>query len=106
MAQSAAEQYRKALEQAEAIKQGAVEEMKKNIQTQIDELNGFGFSYRLGSGGSIVGNGRRHQVMRPMAERECTICGVSGHDARAHRGQETKKKFTQKELAEKGLTPV
>ena len=98
MAQSAAEQYRKALEAAEAIKQNAVDELKTAITKQIDELNGFGFAYRLTEGGKAT---RKRAPSDKV--KHCEICNLDGHDARNHRNQDPKKKFTQKELSEKGL---
>jgi hypothetical protein len=41
---------------------------------------------------------RRRQSKSP-AERHCNICDVTGHDARAHKGQAKKKKFSPDELA-------
>jgi hypothetical protein len=43
------------------------------------------------------------RTQKPAAERHCDIYDTMGHDARAHRNREPKKKFTQEDLGEKGL---
>src|SRR4051812_15431982 len=90
VAQSAAEQYRKALEAAEAIKQTAVDELKKSINAQIEELNGFGFDFRLSEGGKPA---KKAATTRKRSE-ICSICNFATnppHDGRLkfHRDQET-----------------
>jgi hypothetical protein len=93
------EKYKKALEAAEAIKAKAVEDLMAEINAKIEELNSFGYGYRL-----VEGDGQK-KAKKPVssAPKHCTICDVDGHDARSHRNQDPKKKFTQKELQERGL---
>lgn len=100
MADSAVDKYKKALEAAEAIKQSAVDELKKNIQAQIDSLNEFGFSFKLTEGGSSAPTRKRAPSTK---EKHCPICNIAGHDKRNHRNQDPVKKFTVKELDERGL---
>ena len=100
MAQSAAEQYRKALESAESIKQAAVDELKKQINGQIEELNSFGFDYRLSRSAGATRGPRAPSTK----EKFCKICNIAGHDSRNHRNQEPQKKFTRSELEQRGLT--
>ena len=99
VAESAAEKYRKALENAEGIKQSAVNELTLDINAKIDELNSFGFEYFLSQSGSKPTRKRAVSTK----EKLCPICNIAGHDKRNHRNQDPLKKFTVKELDEKGL---
>jgi len=83
---------------------GAKDEALKKAEAAIADLNSLGFAYRLVEGNEGPhGKKKATTQQKPAAERHCDICDINGHDARAHRNQEPKKKFTQKELAEKGL---
>jgi len=99
LADSAADRYRKAIEHAEGIKQAAVDELKKNINAQIAELNTFGFDFRL----TQTGTTRPRKRAASNKEKFCKICNLSGHDARNHRNQDPQKKFTKAELEQRGL---
>jgi hypothetical protein len=100
VAESAVDKYRKALESAEAIRQSAVDELKKVITGMIGDLNEFGFSYKLSAGGSSTPSRRRTPSTK---EKHCAICNLAGHDKRNHRNQQPLKKFTVKELDERDL---
>ena len=100
VADSAVDKYKKALEAAEGIKQSAVDELKKTIQASVDSLNEFGFNYKLVEGNSGSTTKKRAPSTK---EKFCEICKIKFHDARNHRNQEPKKKFTAKELEERGL---
>lgn len=100
MAANALDQYRKAMEHAEGIRQAAVEELRAAINTQITELNSFGFDFRLTRGAGNHTTRTRTPTTRP---KHCEICNIAGHDKRNHRNQEPVKKFTRAELEAKGL---
>jgi hypothetical protein len=99
LAESATDKYRKALESAEGIKAAAVKELIEEIDGKITELNSFGFAYRLAKGAKTAPKRRAAS----SKEKYCSICNLTGHDARNHRNQEPKKKFSNKELDERGL---
>jgi hypothetical protein len=102
LAQTAADQYRKALDQAEGIKQAAVEELKKAISEKLAELNSFGFDFRLSrAAGASAANGRKRGPS--TKQKFCRICNLAGHDARNHRNQDPQKKFTKAEMEQRGL---
>jgi hypothetical protein len=100
VAESAVDKYKKALEAAQAIKNFAVEELKKEITSKIAELNAFGFSFKLTEGGSSVPGRKRAPSTK---EKHCPVCNIAGHDKRNHRNQDPLKRFTVKELDERGL---
>jgi hypothetical protein len=104
VANSVLEQLKKLDEQRTKLLDGAKAEAMKKAEEAIAELKELGFDYRLVHGAESSGGGKkRASTQKPAAERHCDICDANGHDARAHRSQNPKKKFTAKELAEKGL---
>src|SRR5262245_39959862 len=46
---------------------------------------------------------RRRRPNPNVADRQCDLCNVSGHDMRAHRGQVEKRAFTEEEMRERNL---
>jgi DNA repair exonuclease SbcCD ATPase subunit len=70
----------------------------------LAELRELGFS-PTGSGGSRKTAGPRSTGKRKSStDGVCPLCGVRGHDGRAHRSQgKNKKAFTKEELQSKGL---
>ena len=96
------EQLKKLDEQRNQLLDNAKTELLKKAEDAISELNQLGFNYRLTQGES-GGTKKKTGASKPAAERHCDVCDMNGHDARAHRNQNPKKKFTAKELAEKGL---
>lgn len=88
------------------ILSSAKEELLAEIGGLIEELNGFGFSYRLTEGGRRGSAGARKGTRQVNPERACPICNFRTnppHDARRHRGQENKKPFSNRELEEMGM---
>jgi len=49
-------------------------------------------------GHSAPAAGSRKIRKTPLGEKQCKICEIKGHDARAHRSQDPKKPFTRAEL--------
>jgi hypothetical protein len=45
---------------------------------------------------------RRAKGARTFNEADCALCGIKGHDLRAHRGQSRKRAFSAAELRERG----
>lgn len=112
MAESAADKYRKAIEAAEKIKKDAVDELIKEINLKIADLNGFGYEYSLTEELPAPVKAKKPTGTPRQKSEMCKICQFSTtplHDGRykAHREQgTTKKPFTDKELAAHGLTKV
>lgn len=106
-AQTAVEQYLRAIEAAETIRKAAVSELKTIINERIGELNAFGFTYKLTNQAQPASEkvARKPYPRRKVSRKakHCEICNITGHDLRNHRNQEPKKKFSPKELAAKGL---
>jgi hypothetical protein len=101
MAESAVDRYKKALEQAEAIRMSAVDEMKKEITARIEDLNAFGFHFRLAEGNSSISHSKKRAAS--VKPKHCGICNMAGHDKRNHRNQVPIKKFSITDLKERGL---
>jgi hypothetical protein len=106
LAKSVLEQIRALDTQKAQLLQSAKAEAFEKAKSAVDELNSLGFNYRLveGSGGASRKGTRRIDSSRP-----CPICRFRTdppHDARAHRGQESKKSFSARELEERGMTKV
>jgi hypothetical protein len=87
-------------------------ETLRKVKQALKELNKLGFDYRVVRNGTAsgradgIGNERVVRKARTPTNAPCKICGfrtVRPHDARAHRGQAKKARFTRKELAERGL---
>ena len=96
------DRVRKLQTEIDALRNDAKQELLDTIQVHIKELETMGLSYRLVSGGSR-GTGTRQR----NPERPCPVCKFSTtppHDARSHRGQDTKKAFTAAELRELDMT--
>lgn len=85
-------------------------EAMERVNSAIQDLNSLGFSYQL-----TEGTPRRRATDQPESgrkgtrqvnpDRPCPICGfktIPPHDARAHRSQEPKARFTAEELSTKG----
>jgi hypothetical protein len=84
------------LEQLDKDYTAKKEKLTEELRGTYDQLSRF-FGNESARGKKKTG------ASKPAAERHCDICDINGHDARAHRNQDPKKKFTAKELAEKGL---
>jgi CRISPR/Cas system-associated protein Cas10 (large subunit of type III CRISPR-Cas system) len=98
------EQLKKLDEQRAKLIEDAKASAMKKVQEGIDDLTAIGFMCKLVEiKDDEPAAKKRASTQKPAAERHCDICDIMGHDARAHRNQEPKKKFTQKELLEKGL---
>jgi hypothetical protein len=95
------EQIRKLDEQKAKLLFDAKKEALERVHAAIKDLNELGFAYKLVSGDGAV-SGKKKRNTDPT-KRHCPICDMDGHDARAHRNQENKKKFTKAELEERGL---
>ena len=98
---SALEKIQKLQEQIEEARSEAIEELKQkreearktlaDIERQITDLTGFG---------------PQKAATRRQRDpnKNCPICSIPGHDARAHRSQgKHKKPFTAEELRSKGF---
>jgi len=101
---TALEKIQKLQEQIEEAKTEALEELRAkrreiqalltDIDSQISEL-----------GGGSSRQGKSKGTRKSSSEATCKICGITGHDARAHRSQgKNKRKFSAEELREKGYT--
>lgn len=75
-------------------------------EAAVAELNELGFFFELVEGNGSPGGSRNAPRKRAAStkEKSCDICKIAGHDARSHRNQDPKKKFTAKELEERGIT--
>lgn len=93
------EQIKKLDEQRASLLANAKKEALDKAQAAIAELNSLGFSYTLQE--SV--KGKKATRNTDPAKKHCPICDMDGHDGRVHRSQDPKKKFTAKELQEKGL---
>lgn len=68
----------------------------EEINRRLEELRSLGWSP---SGTRRTEKERKPRNEKPQGDRECPICKVKGHDARAHRSQgKDKKPFTPDEL--------
>lgn len=89
--ESSASQYRKLLEKAEQLKTKAVDELKGEIQSKIDDLNEYGFSFRLTD--RTEPEPKKAPTKRASdPNKVCKQCGKTGHDARFHRSENIAKK--------------
>jgi len=110
MAATVLEQIRNVEHQKTKVKA----ETLRKVKQALKELNKLGFDYKVVRNGK--GKGRANGTVkergansRTLKDAPCRICGfrtVGPHDARAHRGQAKKARFTRKELAERGLRRV
>lgn len=83
------------------------DELMANINQGLAELKELGFHYRIVGG---AGKSKASRVgTRQVKAAPCPVCKFQTsppHDARAHRGQTEKKRFTATELAAKGFSVV
>lgn len=79
----------------DSLFQAAIDEQLAIIHTAEQTLGELGYN-----GAPKKKTGSRNT---DPSKRHCPLCDADGHDARAHRTQDPKKKFTQKELQERGL---
>ena len=108
-ARTAATRLKEIEAERSSILDAAKNELLAEIKGLIDELNGFGFNYRLTEGGRRGAEGSRKGTPQANPDRACPICNFKTnppHDARRHRGQENKKPFTNRELEEMGMQKV
>lgn len=101
------EQLKRLDEQRAQLLDGAKNEALQKANDAITVLNGLGFSYSLVEGDAAPKR-KAAGEKKPRAKKDCTICKFGTdphHDGRhpAHRDQEPKKPFTEKQLKELGL---
>lgn len=92
---SATERALKAKQEMDSLFQEAIDEQLAIIKDAENKLSELGYQQE-----SKPATKKRAASTK---EKNCEICGITGHDLRNHRNQETKKKFTVKELDERGL---
>ena len=100
------------LEKVQNLKQPAIDKLLAE-RAEIDrKLSLLGYNAPVAPKTASRGPGRPKADTKagpgPSAnydeEKTCSVCGgAKGHDGRAHRSQEPKKKFTDTELADRGL---
>ena len=106
---------------ADKLRQEAISELLQRRREISRELRQLGYEGDVGDQGredgspaplpaSLFDTGpsggprrKRMKSTRAAADRVCPICEVTGHDLRAHRGQQVKRPFTAQERAERGL---
>ena len=107
MAKSVLDQIRALEAQKAELMQGARAEALQKAKSAVSALNSLGLNYRLVE---ARGQGSGRKGMRRIdSSRPCPICKFQTnppHDARAHRGQKSKKPFGIRELEERGMTKV
>ncbi|SRR5579883_1557501 len=96
MAATKAQQVLEQISKLETLKKEAIDELLAERQKIDEQLAQLGYN-------DGPPPKKKTGASKPAGERHCDICDMNGHDARAHRNQDPKKKFTAKELAEKGL---
>ena len=97
------ERLKKLEKEKEKLLADAKKEGLDKANAAIAELNALGFTYALVEDGK---GRKKTQVRQIDPNKPCAICKFAtepNHDSRKHRGQETKKAFTAKELEELGL---
>lgn len=107
---SAADKYKKLIDQANKYKESAKDEYLAKATEAIKDLKGLGYEYELKE---KKGRSTKETKKGTIADKPCPICNFKtrdsegkAHDSRAHRGQEKKKPFTDKELEERGWKKV
>ena len=73
------------------------------LLAQRDEIDGVLMSLGHDVHAITTSTRTRRRSSKPVSERFCAICEITGHDKRAHRSQTKKRKFTAEELAAAGL---
>jgi hypothetical protein len=98
LALSILDQIKKLDEQKAQLLESAKTEALAKAEAAVKELTELGFSYRLTEGEKETKRKTRSRNTDPN-KKYCKICDMKGHDGRAHRNQDDKKKkFTAAEL--------
>jgi hypothetical protein len=101
MAKSALQRLKELDNERQRIMEQATTEARRRVDEALDGLNALGKRFRL-----VEDNSGGRKGTRQVKDAPCKICGfrtVPPHDARRHRGQRTKKPFTNDELQSMGM---
>src|ERR1035438_964861 len=103
---TALERLKKLDEERAALMEQATKEAKDRAEAAISDLNALGYNFHLAEGESTGKPAKKRQQRQKDPNTPCSLCKYvtePPHDARAHRSQEPKKPFTNKELEERGF---
>ena len=89
--------------QLDSKKEAAIQEILAQRQKLDTLLEKLGYETQVVPFGGSPKRRSRQVTAKSDEQKYCKICEVSGHDARKHKGQTVKKKFTQEEIAKLGL---
>lgn len=114
--ESAIDEAARLVARLNTVRESAHRQTLDQINGLIGKLATLGYNYKLANTDeepepaptrARVSGGTRKPVTGESsnfkADRECQYCKMIGHDGRLHRGQSTKKKFTNAELAALGV---
>jgi DNA repair exonuclease SbcCD ATPase subunit len=109
--QTALQQIKKLDEERTKILEGAKKEALARAEDAINELTALGFDYELAEHARRTARktrtARKASAPNHHPKGTCPICEYATHpphDKRSHKSQQKKRPFTDKELAERGMT--